>query len=1326
MVSTVAASLVRRLQLPVQRVTDLVTVQGVGGQTLPYQGYVEADITIRRKGGRPLTVPTLLLVVDDTTFHQKAPVLLGTNFLHVVWDRVQDAQEAWTSPAWRLAMSAVGQHQTLARAAQPLGQVLCAAPVTVPPGECKQIAGGAKIPAVSLQASVILDSDGVSLPGGLVSLPLVFRVKPGTDSIETVTSLFNPTLKPVTVPARAQLAYIHLADVVSPEASATSPISDREPPADFAEDLIRRVSPDVTAGDKERLRKILYQHESAISRHDLDLGHTTLRKHHIKLTSDVPFKERPRRVPPAMVEEVRQHLQEMLELGVIRKSESPYSSNVVLVRKKNGQLRFCIDLRKLNNLTVRDAYALPRIEETLDILSGAQWFSKFDLRCGFWQMELAEEDKHKTAFSVGNLGFYECNRMPYGLTCAPASFQRLVETCMGDSHLTECLLFFDDMLVFSKTMDTQLQRLDLVLQKLENAGLKIHPDKTELLQRSVSFLGHVVSAEGVKTSPDKIQCVKDWPVPQTVKEVQSFLGFASFYRRFVRNFATIARPLHDITVGSRKDKKQKPKFFWGDSQQQAFERLKECLVSAPVLAFADPHLPFILHTDASTEGLGAVLYQHQDGKDRVIAYASRGLNKAERRYPAHKLEFLALKWAVTDKFHDYLYGASFTVKTDNNPLTYVLTTAKLDAAGHRWVAQLANYNFSLEYRAGRLNADADALSRITWDTVPEEETTPAEVVVALLQGKVCDPPVAETVLLGQAAVESDIQGSSTSGSPDWAAEQSADPDLLEVISHLKDPASHVRSKISLSLLRSDLTLRNGVLYRQRQADGQVVQQLVVPIAHRAAAMRGVHDRVGHLGFDRSIELLRDRFYWPGMTVDLQRHIQTCERCIRRKSLPARAELSPIKTTEPLELVCTDFLSLEPSKGGIENILVITDHFTKFAKAIPTPNQTAKTTAKALLDHFFLLYGFPARLHSDQGRNFESKVIQELCQITGVNKSRTTPYHPMGNGGTERFNRTLLSMLGTLESGQKQNWKAHVPTLTHAYNCTRHDTTGFSPYFLMFGRHPRLPVDLEFGTQPLSAKDGTSESFSEYGRALDERLRLAFDTVRARTAKAQQSQKQQYDRRSRGSHVQPGDRVLVRNVTPQGKLDDRWSEDVYVVVSQPSADIPVFSLKPEEGRGRARTLHRNLLLPMPEGDDRKMASSDSVRQETVGQTPTQPAAELPENILMKEPDQGLKHEQIKSDSEADNGRSLTANDQVSDTIPADSNGHGHDQASPEQSDEAEQSDDQSDGLDDTPQAIAPARRPARVRRPPVWLSDFVVDSQAVVPFVDLPFMGPLTL
>ena len=290
---------------------------------------------------------------------------------------------------------------------------------------------------------------------------------------------------------------------------------------------------------------------------------------------------------------------------------------------------------------------------------------------------------------------------------------------------------------------------------------------------------------------------------------------------------------------------------------------------------------------------------------------------------------------------------------------------------------------------------------------------------------------------------------------------------------------------------------------------------------------------------------------------MKEKVQNCDRCIKRKAGQRNtAELVNITSTAPMEILCLDYLSLERSKGGVENILVITDHFTRYAQAIPTTNQTARTTARVLFDIFVVHYGFPARLHSDQGQTFESKLIEELCKIAGVQKSRTTPYHPMGNGQCERFNQTLLKMLGTLEEYQKSDWKAHVPSLVHAYNATIHSSTGYSPYFLMFGRHPRLAIDAFLGLSPdaLSCKDKT-----EYVRKLRERLHYAYQKAREEADKSAKEHKRYYDLNARSSVLHPGDRVLVRNVGLRGKqkLADRWESQPYVVCRQPNEDIPVY-------------------------------------------------------------------------------------------------------------------------------------------------------------------------
>ena len=917
------------------------------------------------------------------------------------------------------------------------------------------------------------------------------------------------------------------------------------------------------------------------------MGKCNIIKHAIKITDPQPFKECYRRIPPHLYEEVKAHLQEMVEVGAIRKSFSPWASAVVLVRKKDGGLRFCIDLRKLNNRTIKDGYSLPRIEETLDCLHGAVWFSTLDLKSGYWQVELEEEAKPLTAFTVGPLGFWECEHMPFGLTNAPATFQRLMESCLGELHLNWCIIYLDDIIVFSRTPEEHIHRLRAVFEKLKAAGLKLKPSKCDFFKKEIKYLGHVVSEQGVSTDPDKIKAVTEWPQPTTVTEVRSFLGFVSYYRRFIPNFSKVAKPLNQLLQNLEGSPSQKKKFkvHWGPEQQEAFEALPRLCTESPVLAYADFKAPFILHTDAIGEGLGAVLYQVQEGRQRVIAYASRSLSKSEKNYPVHKLEFLALKWAITDKFHEYLYGSQFQVYTDNNPLTYVLTTAKLDATGHRWVAALSNYTFSIIYKPGKGHKDADALSCIKW---PEAMELDPQTVHAVCEGVQAPHGKVETLCQGAHVVDALSKDRATPGmtSLEWCHIQAQDPILSHIIRELHNKTiGRMKIKVGMpsemkALIRNraQLTLKHGVLYKNKKVNARTKQLLVIPQSHRQRAIEGCHDHVGHLGQDRVLDLLRDRLYWPGMHADVVSYINSCPRCLRRKSQQDKAPLVNIETSQPLELIHLDYLKIQPSKGNIENVLVITDHFTRYAQAFPSKTQTALTTAKLLWNNFILHYGFPDKIISDQERNFESELIGHLCQLAGVQKLRTSPYHPQTNGQCERFNGTLLNMLGTLTPEQKKDWKSHVPALVHAYNCTRNTATGFSSYFLLFGREPRLPVDVEFGLQRGGQKGSPGES--NYISQLKKRLQFAYRKAKCMAQKQQARHRGLYNLRCRGATLSVGDLVLVKQTAWKGrhKIQDRWEDREYQVEDQPTPGIPVYTVKSLSG-GQTKVLHRNLLLPL---------------------------------------------------------------------------------------------------------------------------------------------------
>uniref|UniRef100_A0A3P8UAF7 Gypsy retrotransposon integrase-like protein 1 n=1 Tax=Amphiprion percula TaxID=161767 RepID=A0A3P8UAF7_AMPPE len=1260
---------------PVKFLCELLQVEGAAGQAVPYLGYVEMVVTFPSESlGADFDVATLTLVVPDVGAHQ-SPVLIGMNTLEPLYSQYVGSEFSNFQPTangYKAVLKLLRiRHQQQQVGSDGVVRLASKSPVLIPAGHTIVVDGSIHNTMTAPGQWALVEHPASPLPGGLLVKSSLIML-PSQSHKKVPVILSNESDQDVTIPPLSTIAELSispqiLSHTVSTSQSASSPPTLK---LDFGE------SP-IPPEWKARITKKLNQIPDVFSLSDMDFGCTDKVKHHIKLSDETPFKHRARPIHPQDIEAVRQHLRELLEAGVIRESESPFSSPIVVVRKKNGDIRLCIDYRKLNMQTVKDAYPLPNLQESLSALSGSKWFSVLDLKSGYYQIEMNESDKEKTAF-VTPIGFWEFNRMPQGVTNAPSTFQRLMEKSMGDLHLKEVLVYLDDLIIFSDSLEEHERRLLRVLNRLKEYGLKLSPEKCKFFQTSVKYLGHIVSERGVETDPDKILTLKSWPVPRNLKELKSFLGFAGYYRRFIKGYSAIAKPLNELTRGyaptSKSRKLSNPAMFhdtkmpfgerWSTDCQIAFETLIKKLTSSPVLGFADPKLQYILHTDASTTGLGAALYQEQEGQLRVIAYASRGLSASKSRYPAHKLEFLALKWSVCEKFHDYLYGAHFVVVTDNNPLTYLLTSAKLDAASHRWLAALSTYTFKLQYRAGKQNLDADALSRRPhshpadvsvlkdWDLINkfteehliepgEVEELDADIITAICHrclvtsqpSSSAESPIAlvESLSLSAKAIPDSYVSEDHHGLPvvpslsalDLKEKQRADPVIREVIHQMETGEKvppRVRQELpDLMLLLRELNrleLQEDILYRRRNDGGKMSFQLVLLEELRFMVFKSLHIDMGHQGIERTLDLVRSRFFWPRMAAEIEARIKSCDRCVRRKALPERsAPLINIKTTRPLELLCMDYLSLEPDQSNIKDILVFTDHFTKFAIAIPTTNQKAKTVAKCLWENFIVCYGIPERLHTDQGPDFESKLIKELCQLAGIIKTRTTPYHSRGNP-VERFNRTLLSMLGTLENKKKAKWKEHVKPLVHAYNCTRNDVTGFTPYELMFGRSPRLPVDLAFG---LPVREDKSTSHSQYVESLRSRLEESFQIASKNAVKSGEKNKSRFDQRVTPSSLKEGDRVLVRNVRLRGKhkLEDKWEQDVYVVVKH-AGELPVYTVQPENrADAPTRTLHRDLLLPCPflssSNDQDLLPVTPPRRPQTRSQKPTcvDPEEELSE-------------------------------------------------------------------------------------------------------------------
>eukprot|EP00731_Ephydatia_muelleri_P015791 Em0009g215a len=473
-------------------------------------------------------------------------------------------------------------------------------------------------------------------------------------SKEVLVQLLNPSSFPIVLHKQEVVGTQHSLDEhnsMACSAGVDTQGSHNTSVQSIAKQLVDKVAEGVTDNEKDELQQLLLKYSGILSQYEGDLGRTDLVYHHIVTGDHKGIKQSGRRLPFHQREEGKELLDGMLERQVIEPSQGSWSSPVVLVKKKDGSTRFCVDFRQLNAVTKKDAQPLPRIDETLDVLGSARWFSCIDLTSGYWQVEVAPEDCEKTAF-VTPYGLFQFRVMPFGLTNAPATFQRLMERVLAGLHWTTCLIYLDDILIFSATVQQHFTRLREIFDRLKQAGLKIKPSKCLLLQKSIKYLEH-----GIKTDSDKTRCIADWPTPSCLQDLKQFLGLASYYRRFVRNFAAIVAPLVKLTEKGHV-------WHWSSDCDAAFLQLKERLVTSPILGYPVFNQPFMVDTDASGEGLGAVLSQYVSGVERVIAFASRSLSKAERKYCATRREMLALVWAIKH-FRPYLYGRRFTVRTDS-------------------------------------------------------------------------------------------------------------------------------------------------------------------------------------------------------------------------------------------------------------------------------------------------------------------------------------------------------------------------------------------------------------------------------------------------------------------------------------------------------------------------------------------------------------------------------------------------------------------------------------------------------------------------------------
>ncbi|KRZ48049.1 Transposon Ty3-G Gag-Pol polyprotein [Trichinella nativa] len=931
---------------------------------------------------------------------------------------------------------------------------------------------------------------------------------------------------------------------------------------------------------RSALAAILKEFADVLSTSDEDLGRTSLVRHAIHTGDAKPVRCSPRRIPYHQRAQVESLLDEMLRQDVVEPSSSPWASPIVLVRKKDGSCRFCVDYRQLNNLTRKDAHPLPRIDDTLDALAGAQWFSTLDLASGYWQVEVEPQDREKTAFTTP-LGLYQFKVMPFGLCNAPATFQRLMEIALRGLVGSDCLVYLDDVIVFGKTAEEHTARLREVFRRLREVGLKVKPEKCRLMKRRVAYLGHIISEKGIATDPSKTSAVREWPTPTCVSELRQFLGLASYYRKFVNGFANVAAPLHRLL-------EKGAEWDWSKACQSAFDTLKYHLTSAPVLAYPDFHRQFIVDVDASGDGLGAVLSQREEKAERVVAYASRTLTKAERRYCATRREMLGLVWALRE-FRPYLYGQRFLVRTDHSCLRWLTTFREPEGQVARWLESLAELDFEVEHRAGRLHGNADALSR-----------TSCAQCGRLVEGSAC------AVQAAQLRTEDVAQ----SFKDQLLAAQQADPEIQLLRQWLvgaswpvECPPECSRDMHVLWQQRRTWVDEDGLIWRHRRGltAEEGAKQALVPRALRNEVLQSMHDSryAGHLGERRTLARVRSRFYWPGMSGDVHTWCRTCTQCARRKG-PTKNNRAPMQAMAagyPLQRVGMDILGpLEKTPSGNRYVLVLTDYFTKWTAAFPLANMEASTVAKVLVEKYVAYFGAPDCLHSDQGRSFEASVVLEMCRLFGIKKTRSSPYHPQGNGQAERFNRTLLDMLSIMVDGNPGQWDDMLPFVMLAYNSSVHESTGVTPAIAMLGRELRLPLDVQIGNPP----GGEAQGLPDYIRETRERIDRVHELARDHLKTQQRRQKYLHDRHAKESRFCPNDRVWLA-MPRRGKLDRGW-EGPYRVVEVMGPQT--YRVRHNERKRRTIVVHSDRMkryhardiTEQPDVGDRSVRGGTTRRQE----------------------------------------------------------------------------------------------------------------------------------
>lgn len=840
-----------------------------------------------------------------------------------------------------------------------------------------------------------------------------------------------------------------------------------------------------------------------------EYGKTDLIQHEIHTHDVAPIRMKGKPLNPVMQEKLKEQMDNWRRQDVIEPSNSPWSFGLLPVDKPNGKIRWCVDYRRLNDITLKDAYNLPNIEDNLARLAHSRVFSTVDGSGAFHAVTIKPEHREKTAFSTP-WGLWQFKQMPFGLCNAPSTYSRLVQRVLEDIPTTIALPYLDDCCIHSKNLPDHFKALRRVFDAHRKAKLMLQPAKCHLFRKEVDYLGHKITAKGILPRDEYIAIVRDWPLPKTIKEWRAFLGKAAYYRKFIPKFSQISGCLYNLLS---KETEQDPKNVKvGDAEKRAFEEIKESLISAPVLAYPDfsSSAPFILDTDWSKDpgAIGGVLSQVQDGEERVICYGARKLTKAERNYSSNKGELLAVIHFMR-AWRYYFQHRPFILRTDHQALQWIRTMEEPKGMVLRWLETLSNNNFTIQFREGKKHGNADALSRTEHAREPTEEEQRAaeEEACNQLQALIEEHRISPSELRKR---------------------QEADEDLRKVRQWVKTKKKPARKEIrqESTTLRQYLTLyellylnENDVLYR-RAVEGEFFTEdrICLPSSLQDFTIKSCHeDTGGHMGVNITQQRMIQRFYFPGIYKAVESFIGSCLICQKKagRAKDQRHTLISVQEGSPFQKISIDYVGpLRQSRNGNIYLLTVRDCFTRWLEAIPTDRMTAERTAQLLETHIFSRFGVPEQMHSDQGTQFTSETFDDICKILNIRKTETPAYNPKSNP-VERAHRDLNAVLRAITQETDQDWEEALGTALLALRTARNRHTGVTPFYAMYGREAKIPIDLIYHNHQEWKPD-----HSLYGKELEERMQAAYRHMRVNIKASIERARINYDGKLHGEPLEP--------------------------------------------------------------------------------------------------------------------------------------------------------------------------------------------------------------